>query len=1375
MTETLSAADYWSNSRWNHTDVYMGSENVKVFCAPGNLDKQPRHGTVAKGKAHQCMVCSKYFSSPYKLRRHQLTHTGERPFKCAVCDKAFRQLSHLKLHSQSHCRSNAVKNKKALVDHLDGPAPRSPLEAYSAQLHGTTAVNSPTHTDVPDFARFPNFTLMDSSPSKILDQTYAKHPLTIESLYEINQTGEQHLSSTLQVKDLFDCNGMTSLDQNMAERDYKDQTSKVPHPKKLGPGISQAVVHMNSDDKKQTLPSNVAKSPKPHKVLGPGQKQRSSQKGMYECQTCLKRFSVPSKLQRHMLCHTGQRPFACQMCGRSFRQLCHLKLHLRTRACLKQTSKPVKKKDKNVSRNISGGNKSLTAAVSEMYADSSENDCTTRVQNSLGLGTCGPDLSVVERVKGKSLHSSEPVPHDSGCLRQVGAVGGHSDQMPKTSCSNLPEPPQLNTFRIVHECPVCLKCFTSPSKLKRHCLIHTGQRPFQCYMCQRAFRQLAHLKVHYKVHERSGSKTPFLQKRGAKTHPSRAATPQQKAFTCNHCGWKFRHPTHLTVHLQNHKNLVAAKPVNNQIKTSKDQNPLSSQMHRSYETTTEHVSDSNVCIRKMNLNSGSSKTQLNTGGYRPSPHCCTVCFKCFDSASRLQRHSLNHTDLRPFKCLSCSRAFRQRAHLRLHRCLSTAGTQLMTRKEDSNMTCNVVLNECIQSVNHCRPAKQGNVGPVDVLPMQELPHRAQENHSTSLDVVRGKRYTPVIPETTNSSHKSTLRPTKQKGYACSICQRCFSVPSKLARHLLIHMGIKPFTCEVCGRSFRQACHLQTHLNIHRKKKCTAALGSRESVGQGVDSLPRRWSAPPNNALVKVNAVTKQNAVQKNLPQMHGLDSPVSKKAGKSEHLCPSKCDQSFAKNLCGDRSVKNTVNQCHRVTSAQHYSVQSGSESNEANSGIFTVRELNNYAPEFVSMHPITHGVQNSNADACPENQIFIDLPFDDTTAQHKDPSCRTEGACRKSTVAQKVVKKRANCCSICLKKFDSPSKLARHFLIHMGLRPYKCQVCAKTFRQRCHLQTHMRIHSKVAPDAGSCDAQSQPASDEVESTSNGQTVDVDLHLDNPTQAPRFSHEKQSPYKDHYENHQPLVSFVHESDHSEIENSFYGFDNIRDQKQEKDHFTGQSLTQPFPAQDKQNCTVSQQNMAKMFSGQLPHHPHDPLEIKHISNISSYACTSYPVANGTLDSTNKVDFDYIMEKRGDSGDDGQGLTERSHISSSPAVHAPFKEEIFELRCEREGVDSRLSKPPNDLLICPSCSQCFQTERKLRLHRCVSRQAAEERQKAVSGYQCAICFKSFQVPSKLKRHYVIHTGHRPFQCSVCSKTFTQSAHLKTHLLTHNKEKG
>ena len=45
------------------------------------------------------------------------------------------------------------------------------------------------------------------------------------------------------------------------------------------------------------------------------------------CFECGKRFPNPSKLERHMVVHSGLKPYVCQFCNRGFTQKSYMKRH----------------------------------------------------------------------------------------------------------------------------------------------------------------------------------------------------------------------------------------------------------------------------------------------------------------------------------------------------------------------------------------------------------------------------------------------------------------------------------------------------------------------------------------------------------------------------------------------------------------------------------------------------------------------------------------------------------------------------------------------------------------------------------------------------------------------------------------------------------------------------------------------------------------------------------------------------------------------------------------------------------------------------------------------------------------------------------------
>ena len=55
-----------------------------------------------------------------------------------------------------------------------------------------------------------------------------------------------------------------------------------------------------------------------------------------------------------------------------------------------------------------------------------------------------------------------------------------------------------------------------------------------------------------------------------------------------------------------------------------------------------------------------------------------------------------------------------------------------------------------------------------------------------------------------------------------------------------------------------------------------------------------------------------------------------------------------------------------------------------------------------------------------------------------------------------------------------------------------------------------------------------------------------------------------------------------------------------------------------------------------------------------------------------------------------------------------------------------------------------------------------------------YTCEICSKTFASNSAIRKHYMIHTGEKPFSCRYCKKTFTQKGNRNIHELLHSGEK-
>uniref|UniRef100_UPI00358DE9D7 zinc finger Y-chromosomal protein 1-like n=1 Tax=Myxine glutinosa TaxID=7769 RepID=UPI00358DE9D7 len=246
------------------------------------------------------------------------------------------------------------------------------------------------------------------------------------------------------------------------------------------------------------------------------------------CQHCGKGFRHPSELRKHVRSHSGERPYACDLCTYRSAQAYNLQMHIRARhrhqpnfrctvcgvafSCLSELRRHVV----------------LHGAEREYHCP----HCTHRSSNSFDL-----KRHIV------SIHTRN-FPHRC----QVCDKGFHRP-------SELTKHMGTHRGRRSHNCRHCDFHSTDPFALSRHVLSsHTHELPHQCRRCKKSFKLQTELKKHMKYH--SGKKVyqcefcdyHTMDASGYKRHVISMHT-KDYPHRCPVCDKGFRRPSEQRQHL----------------------------------------------------------------------------------------------------------------------------------------------------------------------------------------------------------------------------------------------------------------------------------------------------------------------------------------------------------------------------------------------------------------------------------------------------------------------------------------------------------------------------------------------------------------------------------------------------------------------------------------------------------------------------------------------------------------------------------------------------------------------------------------------------------------------------------------------------------
>ncbi|XP_046850616.1 zinc finger protein 239-like [Xenia sp. Carnegie-2017] len=171
--------------------------------------------------------------------------------------------------------------------------------------------------------------------------------------------------------------------------------------------------------------------------------KKPEENATFKCPHCSKVFTRSWNFHRHVLIHSGQKPYKCENCPKAFALAAHLKIHNR----------------------IHTGEKPYTCNI------------------------CQRGFAQLTNLQRHILTHTGQKPHK--CTYCPKAF---------VSSSDLRRHVRIHTGERPYKCKQCTKAFTTSGNLQSHILTHTGEKPYQCKICKWKFISSSNLRTHMRIH-----------------------------------------------------------------------------------------------------------------------------------------------------------------------------------------------------------------------------------------------------------------------------------------------------------------------------------------------------------------------------------------------------------------------------------------------------------------------------------------------------------------------------------------------------------------------------------------------------------------------------------------------------------------------------------------------------------------------------------------------------------------------------------------------------------------------------------------------------------------------------------------------------------
>ncbi|KAL8602309.1 hypothetical protein ACOMHN_022822 [Nucella lapillus] len=468
----------------------------EVFVSPAQLGQhRTTHGTA---HPYTCLECGDTFKQRKVMERHRQVHFRPQDCRCEICGVQLLTRSGYLAHLRGHKNNDSVESalaERLLVIQKEATKVRKANRRRSKKLENAEeALNQPAQ-----FVKLEKLAAERATPAKSRDMDFFKNrthccPFCTQSFTGVDQF-QEHVADEHKSQAHFD-------ECEVCHRQFYGKEYLMRHRKTHGKVVAETFpcdqcskvfrrkfsleTHRKVHSFKKYIPCDICGEQ--FRFINEVEKHKYKMhkydriQNLFECNLCRVKFATLSHLNVHCRhTHTpGEgKPFKCSRCLQAFATSTELKQHIfgshQTGPCSGQAIKQERAED--------------AAAYEGSLAQSHDHahPLFSQVQS-----------AVSDFVKILPPSLAEP---GQGGEAGVKAEGLGTEDLIGVETYNLQTRQKMSHPAINKRfvCETCHKCFATKSDLRTHIRTHTGETPYKCDYCDRAFKQRGHRKLHIQV------------------------------------------------------------------------------------------------------------------------------------------------------------------------------------------------------------------------------------------------------------------------------------------------------------------------------------------------------------------------------------------------------------------------------------------------------------------------------------------------------------------------------------------------------------------------------------------------------------------------------------------------------------------------------------------------------------------------------------------------------------------------------------------------------------------------------------------------------------------------------------------------------------